>query len=273
MINHKLVTVILPARNEATGLVQIIPKFKGIADEVIVVNNHSTDDTVAVAKEMGAIVITENRVDRRRIGYGYAYQKGIKAATGDYIVTMDADGTYPIEQIEAAINFLERKRRDFVSCSRFPLRREYAISPLRQFGVWLLNWEVLLLYWRPIKDILSGMWVIRRPVAQAMKFKEGGWNFSVEIKLEAITNPFIRFSEWHIDHKTRRGQSKQRLIMTGIQHAWYIFIRRLTIDNPLVLLVRYLCDYLAIGIFIVKERRWPDILGRDRQTNCQSSVV
>lgn len=271
MLNGKTISVVLPARNEALVLPSLIPKLRPLADEIIIVDNCSTDDTAAIATNLGCLVVTETRQDRQRIGYGFAHRRGIRLATGDYIVSMDADGTYPIEQIPGAINYLERKRLDFVSCARFPLRREHAISSVRQFGVALLNLEVLLLYWYPIKDILSGMWVVRRPVAQAMDFSQGGWNFSPEVKLEALTNPFIRFGEWHIDHKTRKGESKQQLFLTGLNHALYIFWRRLTVDNPLLLLFTNLVDYLALGIFIVRQRRWPTWLGRDKKSNCLDS--
>ncbi len=269
MLNNKTISVILPARNEALVLPNLIPKLKLIADEIILVDNCSSDNTIEVAKSLGVLVISENRTDRHRIGYGFAHQRGIDSASGDYIVSMDADGTYPIEQIIGAINYLERQRLDFVSCARFPLKRDGAISPIRQFGIWLLNLEVLILYWHPIKDILSGMWVIRRPVAQAMDFSQGGWNFSPEVKLAALVNPFVRFGEWHIDHKIRRqGESKQQLFLTGLDHAFYIFYRRLTVDNPLILFFVHFIDYLALGIFIVKQRRWPTWLGRDKKSNC-----
>lgn len=268
MLNNKTISVILPARNEALVLPTLIPRLKLIADEIIIVDNCSTDNTIEVAKSLGALVVSENRTDRRRIGYGFAHQRGIKAASGDYIVTMDADGTYPIEQIVGAINYLERQRLDFVSCARFPLRRSNAVSFIRQLGVWLLNLEVLLLYWYPIKDVLSGMWVVRRSVAQAMDLSQGGWNFSPEVKLAALVNPFVRFGEWHIDHKIRRqGESKQQLFFTGLDHAFYIFCRRLTIDNPFLLIFTHFIDYLALGIFIVKQRRWPNWLGRDKKSN------
>ncbi len=271
MLNNKKITVILPARNEAKVLTSLIPRLQKIADEIIIVDNCSTDDTVAIAKSFGCLTVSENRTDRQNIGYGFAYQRGFSLATGDYIVSMDADGTYPVEQIVGAINHLERRRLDFVSCNRFPLRRSYAISSIRQFGVCLLNLEVLVLYWYPIKDILSGMWVVRRSVVQSMDFSQGGWNFSPEIKLSALVNPFIRFGEWHIDHKVRKGQSKQQLFLTGFKHAVYILWRRLTIDNPLILLISHLGDYLALGIFIVKQRRWPVWLGRDKKSNCSDN--
>ena len=272
MLNNKRISVILPARNEALVLPSLIPRLKAIADEIILVDNCSSDDTVSVAKNLGALVVTESRTDRRHIGYGFAHQRGIKIASGDYIVSMDADGTYPIEQIIGAINHLERKRLDFVSCARFPLKRNEAISFIRQLGVWLLNLEVLALYWYPIKDVLSGMWVIRRSVAQSMNLSQGGWNFSPEVKLAAIVNPFVRFGEWHIDHKIRKqGESKQHLFFTGLDHAFYIFCRRLTVDNPLLLIFTHFIDYLALGIFIVKQRRWPSWLGRDKKSNCSEA--
>jgi len=237
MIYNKTVTVIIPCRNEADSLRVLIPQLPDYIDQIIVVDNKSTDGSGDVAKELGAEVVTENKTDSRGIGYGYAHMAGMKSAKSDYIVTMDGDGTYPVGAIWGLIRFMISHEIDFVTCSRFPLINEKAISRMRQFGVWLLNTEVQLLYGYPMKDILSGMWAMNKKTIAKMPLVEGGWDLSPEVKLQALIRHDISFAQYHIDHHPRdNGASEQQLFETGFNHAMFIFLRRLTKDNPIKLM-------------------------------------
>jgi len=228
MKNKLNISLIIPCRNEAEGIGHLVQRALQIAAEVIVVDNQSTDKTALVAKKAGARVIKEPRVDKLGIGYGYSLVKGMKAATHEIIVTLDGDGTYPLDQVAEAVKFLQKNCLDMVLCSRFPLVDGQAISLWRQAGVWVLNSEVRLLYGRALSDILSGMWVIRKPALGKLHLKQGGWNLSPEIKLAAALNQDLALDEFHIHHYEREfGQSKQKLVLTGLEHLWFILTYRL----------------------------------------------
>lgn len=232
MICGKTVSLVIPCKNEESSLAKMLRRVPSGVDEVVVVDNNSTDKTAQVAKKFGAVVVKEIRKDGNGIGYGYAHRKGMKVATGDLIVTMDGDGTYPLEQIGEVVEFMQYNGIDFVACSRFPLKNAKAISKMRQLGVWILNTEVQTLYQYPMQDILSGMWVMNRNAVRKLKLKEGGWDLSPEIKLAALMSDQIRLEQYHIDHHHRdNGASKQELWTTGFNHFRYIVKRRLLIDN------------------------------------------
>lgn len=234
MIRGKSVTLVIPCKNEEVAIAGLLSNLPPFIDEVIVVDNNSTDRTRQVAKKLGARVLTERR-HKNGIGYGYAHQRGLQASKGDITVTLDGDGTYPLDQIKPAIKYLLENKLDMVSCNRFPLYDSQAISWIRQLGVWILNNEVRLLYGYPIKDILSGMWLHNQTAAKSFKLESGGWNLSPEIKLQAIVNPSLRFGEFHIRHSYRHGGlSKQQIWVTGFDHLFYILGRKLTWDNPLL---------------------------------------
>lgn len=223
MISNKTISVIIPCRNEVEGIGVMVKQALKVADEVVVVDNRSSDGTAKVAEKAGAKIITEKRVDKRGIGYGYSLRRGMRVAKGEVIVTMDGDNTYPLEQIKAAVNYMMKVGSDVVLCSRFPLVDGQAISWWRQFGVWLLNMQVRVLFGFPIQDILSGMWVINRRALRQLHLKEGGWNLSPEIKLNAIQNSDLQVSQFQIRHYEREyGQSKQKLVETGLEHLIYI---------------------------------------------------
>lgn len=222
MLHNKKVSVIIPCRNEEAALYSMLQKVPSYVDEVIVVDNGSTDNTAFVAKTLGAKVFSEKR-EEDGVGYGYAHKTGIKHAKGDIIVALDGDNTYPIDKIDEIISYMENSGSDFVSCSRFPLATSKAISKLRQLGVKVLNLEVSFLYGYPMRDILSGMWVVKKDAARKIKVKSGGWNFSPEVKIKALLHPEINFSEYHISHAVRfNGVSKQNIWKTGFDHLFFI---------------------------------------------------
>lgn len=225
MYRGKKVSVYLPCRNEAKHLdkvLEMIPKF---VDEVLVVSNRSTDNTMERARELGIKAFEDNRTSDG-IGYGYAHMTGIEQASGDIIVTADADGTYPIEQLAKILDRFIENELQFMSCNRYPLHQESEIPFKLRFGVWVLNTEARLLYGYKVKDILSGMWVMSGNIKEQLNLTMGDWNMSPEIKLNAIMNPSIAFDEFHIKQHLRHGHSHQSHWKTGLSHMVWIATNR-----------------------------------------------
>ncbi|MBD3264081.1 MAG: glycosyltransferase, partial [Candidatus Omnitrophica bacterium] len=109
MYNGKIISCVIPCFNEEEGIYKILKKRPSFVDEVLVVNNASTDKTEEVARKSGAKVI---RLDK--LGYGLAYQKGLSAVSGDIIVMMDGDNSYPITEVEKFIQKLDTASLDFL---------------------------------------------------------------------------------------------------------------------------------------------------------------
>src|ERR1700722_13709062 len=94
MYKDMRITVVIPCLNEEEGIRNVLGDLPPFVDEIIVVDNGSTDRTSAVARELGANVVSElNR------GYGRAYKAGFARATGDIIVTLDGDHSYPADAL------------------------------------------------------------------------------------------------------------------------------------------------------------------------------
>ena len=218
----------MPCRNEEHILDEIFRSLPREIDEVIVVDNRSTDRSMAIAASHGAKVISELRTDHG-VGYGYALQTGIAAAQSDIVFTMDADGTYPSERIGPLVTEMLSSGLDFVSCCRLPREEEDEKLWIRIFGVVVLNTMVRILYGFPMRDCLSGMMVMQTKKFTNRPFQEGGWNFSLELKLVALCDPSVRFAEIHIPYHDRVvNQSKQQIFVTGFKHLWYLFRFRFT---------------------------------------------
>ncbi len=232
MIKGKKITLCLPCRNEGENLRQVVKQIPPYIDEIIIVSNASTDNTVQIAKRIGrkVKVIEDNRTSHG-IGYGFAHISGIKAAHGDIIIGADADGTYPVEKIDRMVQFLIQNRLDFITCTRYPVKANTKIPLKLQIGVQLLNWEVRLLYGIKARDILSGMWLFRREVRELLNLSMGDWNLSPQIKINAATNPDISYDEYSINQRQRLGETKQNYLKTGFSHAWWILKNRFTIQR------------------------------------------
>lgn len=240
--SHK-VSVILPCRNEGDHLAEVVKRIPKCIDEIIVVSNRSIDNTVAVAKKLGVKVYEDDRAING-IGYGYAHMTGIKHATGNIIVGIDGDATYPIEDIQKIIDSMLKRKLDFLSCNRYPVRKGTYIPWKLQLGVQVLNAETFFLYGKRVKDILSGMWVFKADIKDSLNLPMGDWNLSPQIKINAFTNPRIRAGEYSIAQHTRRGETKQNHFETGMSHLVWIASNRFGFSSPNN---QYVMRFLIIG--------------------------
>jgi hypothetical protein len=219
------ISVVVPCYNEEAGIQKVIAGLPDCVDEIVVVNNNSTDRTAEVAGALGAKVVLETRK-----GYGAAYKRGLAAATRDVIVTMDGDGTYPMDAIPELVDFLVERKLDFVSAARFPLRDPKAMNFSNKVGNWVLTFAAWVLFGEKMADSQSGMWVFRRQVLPMLQVTSDGMPFSEEIKIEAIRHPHVRFAEHAIDYRPRIGEVKLRKWRDGWANirflVWKRFARR-----------------------------------------------
>jgi len=221
MYREMKVSVVIPCYNEEAGVQHVIRSLPESVDEIVVVDNNSTDRTAEVAASLGATVVPE-----KRKGYGAAYKAGLPAVTGDITVTLDGDGSYPTEQIEEVVDYLVDTGLDFVSASRFPLQNPEAMTFTNKLGNMVLTVSMLLLFGRGIRDSQSGMWVYRTRVYSLMTLTSDGMPFSEEIKIEAIRNKLIRFGEYHVKYHQRIGEVKLEKWRDGFRNLFFLLKKR-----------------------------------------------
>jgi dolichol-phosphate hexosyltransferase len=215
------ITVVIPCLNEEQGIEGVLKAMPGFVDEVVVVDNGSTDRTADVAAAYGAKVIRE---DMR--GYGRAYKRGFGVATGDVIVTLDGDQSYPPDAISYLLEAFLHLEADFLNASRFPVRDRRAMSLKHKFGNLVLSITMSLLFFRWIRDSQSGMWVFRRSILERMKLEADGMAFSEEIKIEALLDPKTRFEELSILYSSRLGEIKLNPWRDGIHNLLFLLKKR-----------------------------------------------
>lgn len=215
------ITVIIPCLNEEQGIEKVLRRMPEFVDQVIVVDNNSTDRTADVAESLGAQVIRE-----QVRGYGRAYKKGFSQATGDVIVTLDGDHSYPPDAISYLLEAFLHLEVDFLNASRFPVRDRQAMSFKHKFGNFVLSVAMSLLFFRWVRDSQSGMWVFRRSILDGMRLDSDGMAFSEEIKIEALKNSSVRFAEISIQYSSRLGEIKLNPWRDGIHNLLFLLRKR-----------------------------------------------
>ncbi len=216
------VSVVIPCFNEEHGIAAVLKGMPNYVDQVVVIDNNSTDETGRIALELGAEVVFETKK-----GYGNAYRAGLPRATGDIVATADGDGTYPTHSIGPIIDFLLEGGYDFVSASRFPLRNPDAMRFRNVLGNMILTWTARLLWLRWFADSQSGMWVFKRDVLKKIRPVSAGMPFSEEIKLLVVDNSRLRLAEYHIDYHERIGETKLFAWKDGFENLLFLFKLRL----------------------------------------------
>jgi glycosyltransferase involved in cell wall biosynthesis len=221
MYKGQSITVIIPCLNEEQGIRRVLEAMPDFVDEVIVVDNNSTDRTHEVATALGAKVIHE-----KLRGYGRAYKRGFADVTGDLIVTLDGDHSYPVDAISYLLEAFLHLNVDFLNASRFPVRDSTAMSFKHKIGNLILSIAMSVLYLRWVRDSQSGMWVFRRSILADMKLEADGMAFSEEIKIEALKSSKITFGEISILYTSRLGEMKLNPWRDGIQNLWFLVKKR-----------------------------------------------
>jgi dolichol-phosphate hexosyltransferase len=226
MYRGKRISVVIPCHNEEDGIHAVLEQMPAIVDEVVVVDNASTDRTAEVAAAAGARVVPEPRK-----GYGRAYKTGFAAARGDIIVTMDGDGTYPPDSIPLLLYVLVEERVDFMSARRWRSRSGESKSPIRLLGNAILSGATMALFFKFIIDSQSGMWVFRRDILKRVDPRSDGMALSEEIKILAFTHPDLSCLEMPIYYGERIGESKLNLWRDGFANLFFLAKMRLTLGR------------------------------------------
>jgi glycosyltransferase involved in cell wall biosynthesis len=215
------ITVIIPCLNEEQGVERVLRLMPAFIDEVIVVDNGSTDGTSKVAESLGAKVIRE-----KVRGYGRAYKRGFAQATGDVVITLDGDHSYPVDAISYLLEAFLHLEADFLNASRFPVRDRHAMSFKHKLGNLVLSVAMSILYLRWVRDSQSGMWVFRRSILDSMDLTSDGMAFSEEIKIEALKNSRVRFREISIQYSSRLGEIKLNPWRDGFHNLFFLARKR-----------------------------------------------
>lgn len=219
------IVVIIPAFNEENAVGKVIAEIpKQLVDEVIVVNNNSTDQTSEAALKEGAIVLFEATK-----GYGIACLKGIdylkntRQKTTDIVVFLDADySDYPEQMIEM-VKPIQENKADLVIGSRALGKREGGSMTVPQvFGNWLATSLMKWFYGAKFTD-LGPFRAIRYDSLLALDMQDKTYGWTVEMQVKALQQK-MRCEEMPVDYRNRIGFSKISGTVKGTIMAGYKII-------------------------------------------------
>ena len=224
----KVVKVIIPAFNEENGVGSVIREIpKDIVDEIVVVNNASTDETEKVARAAGATVLKEETK-----GYGRACLKGIdyvsqQEVKPNIIVFIDADySDYP-EELPNLIAPILNDGFDLVIGSRaMGQKQKGSMTPQQIFGNRLAT-SLLRLFYKVKFTDLGPFRAIKYESLIALNMQDKTYGWTVEMQLKAAKQK-MKCVEVPVNYRQRIGFSKisgtiKGTIMAGYKIIWTIF--------------------------------------------------
>ncbi len=243
----KQLSIIIPAYNEETGIDNVISNIKKTMKsteykyEIIVVDDGSKDKTAMIAKKNKTKLIQhpENR------GYGAALKTGIKNSKNDLILMIDADGTYPVEQIPRLLKFTDEY--DMVVGARTGKRVKVPL--LRKPAKFFISKLANFLSGKKIPDLNSGLRVFKKEVAlRFFNILPSKFSFTTTITLACLSNDYtVKFVS--IDYHKRKGKSTIRPIHDTVGFMALI-IKTVVYFNPLKVFIPMSIIFFLLAIFI-----------------------
>ena len=215
-----MIWVVIPAFNEAKSIALVLRDLPDLVDEVVVVDNRSTDGTADEAEKAGATVLFESQK-----GYGYACLKGIaylaqKARAKDIVVFLDGDySDYP-EELEQLIDPILKNEALFSLGTRVtPQLEKKALTPQQRFGNALATQLMKLFFGSRFTD-LGPFRAIEWETLEGLKMSDKTYGWTVEMQLKVLKKN-IPYAEIPVRYRPRIGVSKVSGTLRGTLMAGY----------------------------------------------------
>lgn len=210
-------SVVIPAWNEADNLAKLLPQLHSVLRrlgsdyEIIVVDNHSADNTAEICSSHGATLVQQTQR-----GYGGALWAGFKRARGEYVLTMDADLSHAPDFVPRMWD--HRRNADLIIASRYVKGGAAEMPGYRHVLSVILNVVYTRLLDLPVKDISSGFRLYHAPVLRGLTLQSTDFDALEEILIQCYARG-CTIAEIPFRYVPRdSGKSKVKLLRFGIAY-------------------------------------------------------
>jgi glycosyltransferase involved in cell wall biosynthesis len=247
MSKEQKVVAIVPAFNEEKGIAKTLSDLKQALrlylHEIVVVDGHSSDKTVEVAKKHGALVLFQMAK-----GYGDALITGFLYATerlnGNILVTLDADASYDPYDVPKLLDPIMRKEADYVVGWR--IIDANAMPLASKFGNQAISWATRHLLKIPLHDSQSGIFAFRSDLVDQNEFETKGWALNTEL-LKTGMETGMTIKELPVRYHPRLGESKLNIMRGGLDNI-KIILKMMKNTEPLRFFGLGGVFFIAIGL-------------------------
>jgi len=226
------ISYVVPAFNEESSIIGTLQRLNktlsetGIPHEIVLVNDGSRDKTKELAAQFPEVRVINHPIN---IGYGNALKSGIKSARYEWIGIVDADGSYPIEDIPQLITEMQNGF-DMVIGSR--INTGQMDKPVKKIFRWIYKTILKLVVKGSIEDANSGFRIFKRDMATSLlPFLCGTFSFTTSLTILAMGNDFF-VKHIPIQYHPREGKSKVNHIRDSVRTLQYI-VQGITFFNPI----------------------------------------
>jgi glycosyltransferase involved in cell wall biosynthesis len=212
------ISVVICALNEEKNLSRVLPKIPTWVHEVILVDGHSTDRTIEVAKKLRPDI---RILVQSKKGKGEAFKFGVASSKGDIIITLDADGTYPAEEMANFVRVL-LNGYDFAKGTRFAGKKPKCMPRNRQIGNKILALTTNLLFQTHYTDVCTGYYGFRKKLFSEINISSDGFEIEQELFAKVAK---MNYKVAEVPHSYRRrmyGVSKTRDFRQGFTDLLWI---------------------------------------------------
>ena len=211
-------SLIVPAYNEEKGLPLVVKEYLEWVDEIIIVDDGSTDGTFAAGSKCvnEKVSLFRHEVNSGKVA---ALRTGVEHARGDVIIFTDADCTYPARYVPALIQEIE-KGADLVLGARLQSRNN--IPAFNRLGNAIFSFLATYISCIRIKDSQTGLRAFRREMFDKLDVKAKGLEFETKMTVRAAKLGY-KIVEVPIEYRERVGKSKLNPIRDGVRMLLALF--------------------------------------------------
>jgi dolichol-phosphate hexosyltransferase len=240
------VCILIPTLNEGRTIGGLVKAYRELGfGDVLVVDGHSSDNTVAEATAAGARVILQSGT-----GKGMAVQQAFNMIEKEITVMVDGDGTYLPAEVDRLIEPVASGMADQAMGNRFANYGKGAFTRLNHLGNKLLNWLFNITYHVRYNDILTGYRAFNRKAMRIMNLNQGGFGIETELTVECIKKD-LRICEVPITYLPRHSDAPTKLnpLGDGVKIGYTIYSLGKTY-NPMLYFTVISFLFMGIGMLL-----------------------